>query len=383
MPAPPEFSHAELVRYSRHLVLPQVGLEGQQCLRRARVLLVGAGGLGSPAALYLVAAGVGTVGLVDFDVVDASNLQRQVLHGTAMVGVSKLASARARLADLNPHVQLETIETRLTSANGLEILRGWDLVLDGSDNFPTRYLVNDACVLLGIPNVYGAVLRFDGQVSVFDARRGPCYRCLYREPPPPELVPSCAEGGVLGVLPGVIGSLQALEAIKLATGVGTPLIGRLLLFDGLKLRFREIELSKDPDCAVCGPHPTVKRLVDYEAFCGVGTRAEGTGEVMEIGVRELQAERARNPSLLLLDVREPFEWAIARIAGARLIPLGELPARVRELDGHAEIVAYCHHGVRSRRAAEILRAAGFANVRSLAGGIDAWSTGVDRSIARY
>ena len=383
MPAPPEFSHAELIRYSRHLVLPQVGLEGQSRLRHARVLLVGAGGLGSPAALYLVAAGVGTVGLVDSDVVDPSNLQRQVLHGTGMVGVSKLASARARLADLNPHVQLETIETRLTAANGLEILRGWDLVLDGSDNFPTRYLVNDACVLLGIPNVYGAVLRFDGQVSVFDATRGPCYRCLYREPPPPELVPSCAEGGVLGVLPGVIGSLQALEAIKLVTGAGTPLIGRLLLFDGLKLRFREIELSRDPDCAVCGPHPTVKGLVDYEAFCGVGARVEGKEAVMEIRATELRAARAHNPSLLLLDVREPFEWGIAHIEGARLIPLGELPARVRELDGHAEIVTYCHHGVRSRNAVEILRAAGFPDVRSLAGGIDAWSTEVDRGIARY
>lgn len=383
MPARPEFSQEELIRYSRHLVLPQVGVEGQARLKHARVLIVGAGGLGSPAALYLTAAGVGTVGLVDFDVVDGSNLQRQVLHGTGAIGVAKLQSARARLLDLNPHVTVETFETRLTAANGLDVLRGWDLVLDGSDNFPTRYLVNDACVFLGIPNVYGAVLRFDGQVSVFDAKRGPCYRCLYREPPPPELVPSCAEGGVLGVVPGVIGSLQALEAIKLVTGAGTPLIGRLLLFDGLKLQFREIELSKDPDCVVCGPHPTVKRLIDYDAFCGVGDGGGRTGDGMEIDALELRAERDRKPSLLLLDVREPFEWEIARIEGARLIPLGELPARLREVDGHAEIVAFCHHGVRSRRAAELLRAAGFSKVRNLTGGIDRWSTQVDPGVPRY
>lgn len=383
MPAAPEFSHEELIRYSRHLVLPQVGVEGQARLKHARVLIVGAGGLGSPAALYLVAAGVGTIGLVDFDVVDRSNLQRQVLHGTGAVGISKLESARARLVDLNPHVRLELVEARLSAANALDVLRGWDIVLDGSDNFPTRYLINDACVLLGIPNVYGAVFRFDGQVSVFDARRGPCYRCLYREPPPPELAPSCAEGGVLGVVPGVVGSLQALEALKLVIGKGTSLIGRLLLFDGLKMQFREIELSRDPDCVVCGPHPTVKRLIDYEAFCGVGDGGRGTGDGMEIGAIELRAERDRKPSLHLLDVREPFEWEIARIEGARLIPLGELPARVRELDGHAEIVTYCHHGVRSRRAAEMLRAVGFPSVRSLAGGIESWSTDVDRGVPRY
>lgn len=383
MPAPPEFSHEELIRYSRHLILPQVGVEGQARLKHARVLIVGAGGLGSPAALYLAAAGVGTIGLVDFDVVDGSNLQRQVLHGTGAIGVSKLQSARARLVDLNPHVTLETFDARLTAANGLDVLRGWDLVLDGSDNFPTRYLVNDACVFLGIPNVYGAVLRFDGQVSVFDAKHGPCYRCLYREPPPPELVPSCAEGGVMGVVPGVIGSLQALEAIKLVTGAGTSLIGRLLLFDGLKLQFREIALSRDPDCVVCGPHPTVKQLIDYDAFCGVGDGGRGKREGMDIGAVELRAERDRKPSLQLLDVREPFEWEISRIEGARLIPLGELPARVRELDGHAEIVTYCHHGVRSRHAAEILRAAGFPSVRSLAGGIDAWSTDVDPGVPKY
>ena len=383
-PAPPlPLSHEELIRYSRHLVLPAIGLEGQKRLKAARVLIVGAGGLGSPAALYLAAAGVGTLGLVDWDVVDRSNLQRQILHGTGMVGRPKLDSARARIADLNPHVHLETIAARLTSANALDILGGWDVVLDGSDNFPTRYLVNDACVLLGRPNVYGAVLRFEGQVSVFDARHGPCYRCLYREPPPPELVPSCAEGGVLGVLPGIIGSLQALEAIKLVTGVGVSLVGRLLLFDGLKLQFREIALTKDPDCAVCGPHPTVRQLIDYEAFCGAGDGGRGTRDGWEIDPTQLQAERARNGNLVLLDVREPFEWDIVHLEGARLIPLGQLPSRLRELDGHADIVTYCHHGMRSLQAVEILRAAGFSKVRSLAGGIDAWSAAVEPNLPRY
>jgi sulfur-carrier protein adenylyltransferase/sulfurtransferase len=376
-------SHEELIRYSRHLVLPAIGLEGQQRLKAARVLVVGAGGLGSPAALYLAAAGVGTLGLVDWDVVDRSNLQRQILHGTDMVGRSKLDSARARIADLNPHVQLETIAARLTSANALNILRDWDVVLDGSDNFPTRYLVNDACVLLGRPNVYGAVLRFEGQVSVFDARQGPCYRCLYREPPPPDLVPSCAEGGVLGVLPGIIGSLQALEAIKLVTGAGASLVGRLLLFDGLKLQFREIALTKDPDCAVCGPHPTVRRLIDYEAFCGVGAAGGGMMDGRDVGPVALRDERHRNPALLLLDVREPFEWDIAHLEGARLIPLGQLPARLGELDGHADIVAYCHHGMRSLQAVEMLRAAGFSKVRSLDGGIDAWAREVEPNLPRY
>lgn len=382
-PPSPSLSHDELIRYSRHLVLPAIGIEGQERLKTARVLIVGAGGLGSPAALYLAAAGVGTLGLVDWDVVDPSNLQRQILHGTAMVGHAKLDSARTRIADLNPHVHLETIPARLTSANALEVLRGWDVVLDGSDNFPTRYLVNDACVLLGLPNVYGAVLRFEGQASVFDARRGPCYRCLFRDPPPPELVPSCAEGGVLGVLPGIIGSLQALEAVKLVTGVGNSLVGRLLLFDGLKLQFREIELDKDPDCAVCGPQPTVRQLIDYEAFCGTGDGGRGTRDGWEMTPAELRVERARNANLLLLDVREPFEWNIVHLEGARLIPLGQLPARLRELDGHADIVAYCHHGMRSLQAVEILRAAGFSKVRSLEGGIDAWSQEVEPTLPRY
>ena len=373
-------SHDELIRYSRHLILPEIGLAGQERLKAARVLLVGAGGLGSPAALYLAAAGIGTMGLIDFDVVDRSNLQRQVVHGTAAVGTSKLASARARLADLNPHVQVETFEARLTAANALEYLRGWDVVVDGSDNFPTRYLVNDACVLLGLPTVYGAVLRFEGQVSVFDARRGPCYRCLYREPPPPELVPSCAEGGVVGVVPGVIGSLQTLETIKLVTAIGTPLIGRLVLFDGMKLQFREIALTKDPDCVVCGPHPTVTQLIDYEAFCGIGAPPVANGEISAI---DAAAARGRDRSVVLLDVREPFEWDIVHLDGARHVPLRELPARLRELDGHAEVLVYCHHGTRSRQAMELLRAAGFSKVRSVRGGIDAWAAEVDPRLARY
>jgi adenylyltransferase/sulfurtransferase len=373
-------SHDELIRYSRHLILPEIGLAGQERLKAARVLLVGAGGLGSPAALYLAAAGIGTIGLIDFDVVDRSNLQRQVLHGTAAVGMSKLASARARLADLNPHVQVETIESRLEAANALEHLRGWDVVVDGSDNFPTRYLVNDACVLLGIATVYGAVLRFEGQVSVFDARRGPCYRCLYREPPPPELVPSCAEGGVVGVVPGVVGSLQALEAIKLVTGIGSSLVGRLLLFDGMKLQFREIALTKDPDCVVCGPHPTVTQLIDYEAFCGVGAPPVANGE---ISAADAAAAAGRDPSTVLVDVREPFEWDIVHVDGACHVPLRDLPARLRELDGHADVLVYCHHGVRSRQAVELLRAAGFSKVRSVRGGIDAWAAEVDPRLARY
>ena len=374
-------SHEEILRYSRHLILPDVGVAGQQKLKAARVLLVGAGGLGSPAALYLAAAGIGTLGLVDFDVVDRTNLQRQVIHGTSRVGTSKLESARARILDLNPNVDVETFETRLTSANALDIFRTFDVVVDGSDNFPTRYLVNDACVLLGKPDVYGSIFRFEGQAAVFFAREGPCYRCLYSEPPPPDLVPSCAEGGVLGVLPGIIGSIQAMEAIKRILGVGDALIGRLLLFDALQLKFRELKLAKDPDCPVCGTHPTVTSLIDYEAFCGVTAPPAYNG--VEIAAAELRDAQARNPRLLLLDVREPHEWEIAHIEGARLIPLSELPERLGELDGHAEIVTHCHHGTRSIRALEILKAAGFAKVRSLKGGIDAWSATVDPSIPRY
>ena len=377
----PHLSHEEILRYSRHLILPDVGLEGQKKLKAARVLLVGAGGLGSPAALYLTAAGVGTIGLVDFDVVDKTNLQRQILHGTSTVGTGKLESAAARIHDLNPNVRVEPFETRLTSENALDIIRDFDVVADGTDNFPTRYLVNDACVLLDKPNVYGSIFRFEGQASVFHARRGPCYRCLYSEPPPPGLVPSCAEGGVLGVLPGIIGSIQAMETIKLILGVGEPLIGRLVLFDALKLQFRELRLEKDPDCPVCGRHPTITALIDYEAFCGIG--AEPSYEGAEISAEQLKDEWQRNPELLVIDVRDPHEHAIAHIEGARLIPLSELPDRLGELDGHREIVTHCHHGARSLKALEILKAAGFPKVRSLRGGIDAWAVNVDRSLPRY
>jgi adenylyltransferase/sulfurtransferase len=372
-------------------VLPEVGLAGQQRLKAARVLLVGAGGLGSPAALYLAAAGVGTIGLVDWDVVDVTNLQRQILHGTSRIGTPKLDSARARILDLNPHVHVETFGARLTSDNALEILRGFDIVVDGSDNFPTRYLVNDACVFLGKPDVYGSIFRFDGQASVFDARVGPCYRCLFADPPPPNLVPSCAEGGVLGVLPGIIGAIQALETIKLIVGVGETLVGRLLLCDARRLQFRELALAKDPDCPVCGTHPTVTALIDYEAFCGMGDGGLGTlkdsltvaGDGVEIAPAELQREWTADPDLVVIDVREPGEYAIARIEGARLIPLGELPGRLGELDGRTEIVTLCHHGVRSLRALALLKGAGFANVRSLQGGIDAWSVAVDPEVPRY
>ncbi len=377
----PHLAHEEVLRYSRHLLLPEVGVEGQRRLKGARVLLIGAGGLGSPAALYLAAAGVGTIGLVEFDLVDVTNLQRQILHGTAALGRPKLESAVERLHDLNPHVRVEPVAERLSSANALEILRRYDLVVDGSDNFPTRYLVNDACVLLGKPLVYGSIFRFEGQVSVFDAKRGPCYRCLYSEPPPPGLVPSCAEGGVLGVLPGIIGSLQALEAIKLLLGVGDSLVGRLVLFDALRLRFRELTLRKDPDCPVCGPAPTVTALIDYEAFCGIGG---GTGHPeLEISPMELHAALGGAAAPLVVDVREPHEFEIVHLEGSRLIPLRELPARLAELTAHREIVALCHHGMRSLQAVELLRGAGFGSARSLAGGIDAWAVEVDPALARY
>ncbi|MDX2122507.1 MAG: molybdopterin-synthase adenylyltransferase MoeB [Gemmatimonadota bacterium] len=377
----PHLAHAEVLRYSRHLLLPEVGVEGQRRLKGARVLLIGAGGLGSPAALYLAAAGVGTIGLVEFDVVDVTNLQRQILHGTAALGRPKLASAVERLHDLNPHVRVEPVAERLSSANALDILGRYDLVVDGSDNFPTRYLVNDACVLLGKPLVYGSIFRFEGQVSVFEAKRGPCYRCLYSEPPPPGLVPSCAEGGVLGVLPGIIGSLQALEAIKLLLGVGDSLVGRLVLFDALRLRFRELALRKDPDCPVCGPAPTVTALIDYEAFCGIGGIA--AHPELEISPVELRDALDGAAPPLVLDVREPHEFEIVHLEGSHLIPLRELPARLAELTAHREIVALCHHGMRSLQAVELLRGAGFGGARSLAGGIDAWAAEVDPALARY
>jgi adenylyltransferase/sulfurtransferase len=376
-----ELSHAELLRYARHLSLPEVGPDGQLRLKAARVLLVGAGGLGSPAALYLAAAGVGTIGLVDFDVVDETNLQRQVLYGSSDIGTPKLAAAAARLADTNPHVHIDTFETKLTSDNALDIVRQFDVVVDGSDNFPTRYLVNDACVLTGRPNVYGAIFRFEGQASVFATRDGPCYRCLFREPPPPGLVPSCAEAGVLGVLPGIIGSIQALEAIKLVLNRGETLSGRLVLFDAAEMRFRELKLQRDPECPVCGNHPTLHTLIDYEAFCGMG--GQPSANSMEINPPELADERESNPRLTIVDVREPYEWQISRIAGSVHIPLGSLPRHMGELEGGSDIVTVCHHGVRSMLALELLRAAGFSRVRSLRGGIDAWAKEIDRSVALY
>jgi sulfur-carrier protein adenylyltransferase/sulfurtransferase len=377
----PSLDRDEVGRYHRHLILPEFGETGQRRLKQTRVLIVGAGGLGSPAALYLAAAGVGRIGLVDFDVVDATNLQRQILYGTASVGRGKLAAAAERLADLNPRVEITCHETRLERENALELIGGYDLVLDGADNFPTRYLVNDACVMLGKPNVHGSIFRFEGQASVFDATRGPCYRCLYPEPPPPGAVPSCAEAGVLGVLPGVIGTLQAIEAVKLAVGIGEPLIGRLLVFDALGMRFQELTIRKDPACALCGPNPTVKELVDYEAWCGVATTP---GEdVTELKVKDLAAARARGDDLVLVDVREPHEWKFNRLEGAIHIPLRTLPDRVNELDRGRTLVIYCHHGNRSRVALEYLRGQGFTNVKNLTGGIEAWSREVDPSVPRY
>jgi sulfur-carrier protein adenylyltransferase/sulfurtransferase len=378
----PKLSHAETLRYSRHLLLPEVGVEGQRKLKAARVLTIGAGGLGSPLSLYLAAAGVGTIGIVDFDVVDLTNLQRQIVHGTSTLGRPKLESAKARLTDLNPNLKVESHETRISAENALEIIGEYDIVVDGTDNFPTRYLVNDACVLLGKPNVYGSIFRFEGQASVFYAKEGPCYRCLYSEPPPPGLVPSCAEGGVLGVLPGIIGSIQALETIKWIIGAGDSLVGRLVLFDALKLRFRELKLRKDPSCPICGDKPTIRELIDYEAFCGIGAAPAYQGP--EILVEELRQEwDAKGEDLVVVDVREPHEWDIVHIDGAQLIPLGQLPERINELDGHAEIVTYCHKGSRSMKALEILKGAGFGKVRSLAGGIDAWAQRVEPGMARY
>ncbi|MEX2282665.1 MAG: molybdopterin-synthase adenylyltransferase MoeB [Gemmatimonadota bacterium] len=367
----------EVHRYSRHLLLPEVGVEGQQKLKAASVLLVGAGGLGSPIALYLAAAGVGHLGIVDFDVVDESNLQRQVLHGTRDVGRPKLDSARARIADVNPHVDVTTYETRLTSSNALQILRGYDIVIDGTDNFATRYLTNDACVLLGIPNVYGSIFRFEGQVSVFATRTGPCYRCLFRQPPPPGLVPSCAEGGVLGVLPGTIGTLQATEAIKLLLGIGQPLIGRLLLYDALSLRFRTVNLRKDPNCPACGTHE-IRELIDYDQFCGVTTEAPGD-EIPEIAPAELAVRLERGDDLDLIDVRELNEWQIARIDAARLVPLATLPTAFSSIDPERDVIVHCKSGGRSANAVRQLRAAGFRRVWNLTGGIERWNREVNAS----
>lgn len=377
----PELTSAEIYRYSRHLILPHVGRDGQRRLKAARVLVVGAGGLGSPAALYLAASGVGRLGLVDFDAVDETNLHRQVLHGTAAIGTPKLASAEARLRDLNPHVEVVTHDGRITSQNAFDVLRGYDVVVDGSDNFPTRYLVNDACVLIGIPYVYGAVFRFDGQVSVFAAPDGPCYRCLFRDPPPPELVPSCDEAGVLGVVPGVVGTLQALEAIKLVLGAGETLAGRLVLFNALSAEFRELSVRRDPGCPVCGDTPTITELIDYEAFCGTAAMPEVPA--LEVSAPALASEMGTNPDLLLVDVREPMEWEICRIVPATLVPLGSLEQRIGELDPARDIVTVCHHGVRSLRAVHLLKDAGFPSVRSLHGGVEAWADQVDPTMPRY
>lgn len=377
-------TNEEVLRYSRHLILPDVGVDGQRKLKAGRILLIGAGGLGSPLALYLAAAGVGTLGLVDFDVVDLSNLQRQVLHGTKDVGRPKLESAIDRIRDVNPHVHVEPYETRLTSENALDIIRDYDVVIDGTDNFATRYLTNDACVLLGKPNVYGSIFRFEGQASVFALEEGPCYRCLFPEPPPPGLVPSCAEGGVLGVLPGLVGTIQATEGIKLILGVGEPLVGRLLLIDALSMRFRTVRLRKDPNCPACGTHE-ITELIDYDQFCGVTPEATvaNTNQIPEIAPAELAERLRRGDDIDLIDVREPHELNIAQIPNVRLIPLGTLAEALSTLDSSREAVVICRTGARSGRAVQQLRAAGFRRVWNLAGGIHRWADEVDPSLPKY
>jgi len=384
--AAPTLSPEEMSRYSRHLILPEVGEAGQLKLKAARVLCIGAGGLGAPLTLYLAAAGVGTLGIVDFDVVEASNLHRQVIHGTSDIGRPKLDSAEDSLKAINPNVNIVKYETKLTSENALQIFRDFDVVADGTDNFPTRYLVNDACVLSGIPNVYASIYRFEGQASVFATEEGPCYRCLYPEPPPPGLVPSCAEGGVLGILPGLLGMIQATEVIKFIIGKGEPLVGRLLLVDALNMRFRELKLRKNPDCPVCGTHRTVTKLIDYAEFCGLPSKnappATEINGVPQMEPVELKRRLDAGDNLFVLDVREPYEFAIAQIGGL-LIPLGELQQRAGELDPNRETVVHCKVGGRSQRAAEFLAQRGFKNVHNLAGGIDAWSDQVDRSVQKY
>jgi adenylyltransferase/sulfurtransferase len=384
-----ELNAEEIKRYSRHLIMPEVGVDGQKKLKAGSVLCIGAGGLGSPAAMYLAAAGVGRIGIVDFDVVDFSNLQRQLLHGTSDVGRSKLESAKDRLHDLNPHIEIDTYETTVSSDNALDLFKPYDVILDGTDNFPTRYLVNDACVLTGKPNAYGSIFRFEGQASVFATKEGPCYRCLYPEPPPPGLVPSCAEGGVLGVLPGIIGVIQATEAIKLILGVGEPLIGRFLIYDALKMRFRELKLRKDPDCPVCGTHPTVTKLIDYEQFCGIrpepaaSQQAGAAVNEWETTSVDLKKRIDAGDDVLILDVREPNEYQICRIPGSVLIPLGELPRRYAELPKDKDIVAHCKMGGRSAKATEFLQSVGFKRVKNLRGGILDWIDKVDPSQPKY
>jgi len=380
-------SQQEIGRYSRHLIMPEVGMEGQKRLKSSRILLIGAGGLGSPLGLYLAAAGVGRLGLVDFDLVDFSNLQRQVLHGTADVGRPKLASARDRIQAINPEVQLDLYETRLTSANALSIFEPYDVIIDGTDNFPTRYLVNDACVLLKKPNVYGSIFRFDGQASVFYPPHGPCYRCLYPEPPPPGEVPSCAEGGVLGILPGLVGCIQATEAVKLILGNGSPLIGRLLLYDALQMRFQEFKVRRNPKCPVCGDHPTVTGLIDYEQFCGMRGQEMATAvaadSAEETTVEQLKSRLDRREPVFILDVRNPEEYQICRLPGSKLLPLPELPRRFAELDREQEMVVHCKSGMRSAKAIQFLRQQGFRKLTNLKGGILAWADKIDPSMPRY
>src|SRR5271165_3936405 len=376
-------SKDEILRYSRHLIMPEVGMDGQLKLKQARVLCIGAGGLGSPLALYLGAAGVGTIGIVDFDVVDFTNLQRQIIHGTADVGRMKLDSAADTLREINPNVEVQKFETKLTSANALQLFQEFDIIVDGTDNFPTRYLVNDACVLTGKPNVYGSIFRFEGQASVFATKEGPCYRCLYPEPPPPGLVPSCAEGGVLGILPGLVGIIQATETIKLILGSGEPLIGRLLLIDALDMKFRELKLRKNPDCPACGTHPTITQLIDYNEFCGIrGEEKPVEAFAGDIQVEELKRRLDAGENLFVLDVREPHEYQICNIGG-HLIPLDDLPKRVSELDSSREIVVHCKMGGRSAKAVDFLRQSGFSRVHNLAGGINAWAERIDPKVPKY
>ena len=379
-----QLSNEEIARYSRHLILPEFGMAGQRKVKQGSVLLIGTGGLGSPLALYLAAAGVGHIGLVDFDVVDESNLQRQIVHGTGTVGVRKTESAKRRLADLNPNVEVTTYETQITSENAFELMRPYDVIVDGTDNFPTRYLTNDASVMLGKPNVYGSIFRFEGQATVFSPKDGgPCYRCLYPEPPPPGLVPSCAEGGVLGVLPGVIGTIQATEAIKLLAGIGETLVGRLMLYDALNMRFRELKLRRNPNCPVCGEHPSVTELIDYEQFCGIMPEPVQTDLSGEITPAETAAWLQRDDAPFLLDVREANEWEIGYIPGAVRISVNELQSRLNELDTAREMVVYCRSGVRSARAVNMLKQAGFRKVKNMTGGILRWSDDVDPSLPKY
>ena len=383
----PELTNEEILRYSRHLILPEVGMEGQRRLKNAKVLMIGAGGLGAPLGLYIAAAGIGRIGMVDFDVVDVTNLQRQVIHGTKDVGRLKIDSAADSMQDINPALKIDKYNVPLSSANALEIFKDYDVVVDGTDNFPTRYLVNDACVLLDKPNAYGSIFRFEGQATVFHHEDGPCYRCLYPEPPPPGLVPSCAEGGVLGILPGLIGCIQATETVKLILGKGNTLSGRLMLYDALNMRFRELKLRRNPECPVCGDNPTVKELIDYQEFCGIpqqkAAEAKEQGKMDEITPLELKARMDRGDDIFILDVREPHEFDIARIPGSTLIPLGQVAQRVDELNSTADIIVHCKMGGRSAKAQGILKEMGFSRVTNLAGGITRWSDEVDPSVPKY